>query len=77
MGMGLNICRSIVEHHRGRLWFEAVADGDGPEAAPAGTRFLFTLPVHAQVPDRLPDQPAPDHTAPDHTAPDHTAEAAE
>ncbi|MFD1627497.1 two-component system sensor histidine kinase NtrB [Azospirillum griseum] len=37
MGMGLNICRSIVEHHHGRLWFEAAPDG--------GTRFLFTLPV--------------------------------
>ncbi|WP_434618215.1 sensor histidine kinase [Azospirillum sp. B2RO_4] len=72
MGMGLNICRSIVEHHRGRLWFEAVTVGDGPEAVPAGARFLFTLPVHAQAaPGRLPD-----HTS-DHTAPDHTAEAAE
>ncbi|WP_042442570.1 two-component system sensor histidine kinase NtrB [Azospirillum sp. B510] len=52
MGMGLNICRSIVEHHRGRLWFEAAMDGDGAEAVPGGTRFLFTLPVHA-----------PDHSA--------------
>ncbi|PWC84390.1 histidine kinase [Azospirillum sp. TSH100] len=57
MGMGLNICRSIVEHHRGRLWFETAA---------AGTRFLFTLPVHAQTPDRTTD-----------TIPDHSAEAAE
>jgi two-component system, LuxR family, sensor histidine kinase DctS len=37
MGMGLNICRSIVEHHHGRLWFEAAPGG--------GSRFLFTLPV--------------------------------
>ncbi|PGH54237.1 PAS domain-containing sensor histidine kinase [Azospirillum palustre] len=57
MGMGLNICRSIVEHHRGRLWFET---------AGTGTRFLFTLPVHARTPDRTTD-----------TYPDHTAEAAE
>lgn len=35
MGMGLNICRSIVEHHRGRLWFEPNPDG--------GSVFLFTL----------------------------------
>ncbi|MBY6261397.1 PAS domain S-box protein [Azospirillum sp. 412522] len=64
MGMGLNICRSIVEHHRGRLWFETVAEGEVPEAA--GARFLFTLPVQAQTPDRPPNQ-----------MPDHTAEAAE
>ena len=37
MGMGLNICRSIVEFHNGRLWFE-----DNPEG---GSVFLFTLPV--------------------------------
>ena len=37
MGMGLNICRSIIEHHQGRLWFEP-----DPEK---GTAFLFTLPV--------------------------------
>lgn len=39
MGMGLNICRSIVEFHQGRLWHEAVPDG--------GTRFLFTLPAES------------------------------
>ena len=34
-GIGLAICRRIVQHHGGRLWHEAVASG--------GTRFLFTL----------------------------------
>ncbi|WP_395458352.1 PAS domain S-box protein [Azospirillum melinis] len=67
MGMGLNICRSIVEHHRGRLWFETVApegdgNGDATGAAAGGTRFLFTLPVHARTPDRTTG-PFPDHTA--------------
>lgn len=37
MGMGLNICRSIIEHHQGRLWFEPAAGG--------GTVFVFTLPA--------------------------------
>ena len=58
MGMGLNICRSIVEHHRGRLWFEPVAAEDAPDGNAAGTRFLFTLPVHAQSSGRVSDQSA-------------------
>ncbi len=36
LGMGLNICRTIIESHHGRLW--AVANPDG------GTIFRFTLP---------------------------------
>jgi PAS domain S-box-containing protein len=37
MGMGLSICRSIIETHGGRLW---ASPGD-----PYGTVFHFTLPV--------------------------------
>ncbi len=37
MGMGLSICRSIVEAHRGRLW---VSPG-----VPHGTVFQFTIPL--------------------------------
>lgn len=41
MGIGLSICRSIVQAHGGRIWAEANPGG--------GTIFRFTLPV---VPER-------------------------
>ena len=37
MGMGLAICRSVVENHRGRLSFEANPQG--------GTLFHILLPL--------------------------------
>jgi PAS domain S-box-containing protein len=41
LGMGLSICRSIIEAHGGRLW--ASAD------LPRGATFQFTLPVIANI----------------------------
>jgi PAS domain S-box-containing protein len=37
MGLGLSICRSIIEAHGGRLWYEDQPSG--------GTVFHFTVPV--------------------------------
>ena len=43
MGIGLSICRSIIEFHRGRLWAE-----DNPHSNTGrGTIFTFTLPLES------------------------------
>jgi C4-dicarboxylate-specific signal transduction histidine kinase len=39
LGMGLSICRSIIEAHGGRLWVTA--------NHPRGAIFSFTMPTHA------------------------------
>jgi len=43
MGVGLSICRSIIEFHRGRLW----ADDNLRSPTGSGTIFTFTLPLEA------------------------------
>ena len=40
MGMGLPICRTIIEAHHGRLWAENRPEG--------GASFRFTLPIAAE-----------------------------
>jgi PAS domain S-box-containing protein len=41
LGLGLSICRSIVESRGGRMWATA--------NAPRGAVFQFTLPIHPEV----------------------------
>ena len=43
-GLGLTICRQIVEHFGGRIWVEP--------AKPTGAVFRFTLPTRLPPPAR-------------------------
>ena len=49
-GLGLSICRGIVEAHGGRIW----AESEGPGL---GARFIFTLPTVAETRDEDSSRP--------------------
>ena len=47
MGLGLSLCRSVIEQHGGVLDFTAAAGA-------RGTKFRFTLPAPRQAESRAP-----------------------
>jgi PAS domain S-box-containing protein len=55
LGMGLNICRTIIESHHGQLW--AVNNQTLQDQSQTGTTFRFTLPCAAdqtEAPTEVP-----------------------
>ena len=50
LGLGLHICRQLVELHGGRIWAEFPSDG--------GTRFVVTLPTGPEAAPARPGQAA-------------------
>ena len=55
MGIGLNLCRSIVESHAGRIEAQNLYNADEI----VGCRFSFWIPVHAQQPTEQPTEVSP------------------
>ena len=72
-GVGLALCRKIVEHHGGTLWAESEGEGKG-------SRFIFRVPLRPAVSPSRDARPAeseknmPIHTAPPPAAAPHSAE---
>ncbi|WP_372527864.1 PAS domain S-box protein [Piscinibacter sp.] len=50
LGIGLSLCRSIIESHRGRIRAQNLYNG----TSVVGCRFVFTLPVDIPRSDALP-----------------------
>jgi C4-dicarboxylate-specific signal transduction histidine kinase len=53
LGIGLSLCRSIVESHRGRMRAQNLYNG----SVAVGCRFSFTLPVESPLPEGATPSP--------------------
>ena len=56
-GLGLTICRAIIEAHGGRIWAENRPSG--------GAAFRFILPLHGTPPPLVPEPEIPLEPSPD------------
>ena len=52
LGLGLYICRGLIERHGGQIWAESEGEG-------AGTTFFVTLPTLGHAPDLNATHPIP------------------
>ena len=50
LGIGLSLCRYIIESHRGRIKAQNIYNGE----TVSGFRFVFTLPVETAAIPQLP-----------------------
>jgi two-component system sensor histidine kinase DctS len=60
MGIGLAMCRTVIEQHGGALAFDSPVEGDAAEGNTRGTAFRFTLPAAQSTPllPAAPETPA-------------------
>jgi two-component system sensor histidine kinase KdpD len=52
-GLGLAICKGIIDAHQGRIWVEG-ANEHGEDTFSSGSCFIFMLPIHSYTGGGLP-----------------------